>query len=214
METPQNPEVGRSKETLFPLDPDLIELRMRVFEGSSEDFLRLVTETRGKYGFATSLYANMPFADLLRWHEEKQDFQEHSGLYYRAGLLYGMDIAKATRLGRDPMAYKLDAGHPEAFAKALAYMEDTYRGLDDTHEFGAYRQLAREQRYTGSQVLAAAAAAQYGRLSEEIGALGLSDEEIVDHAVALQVGMVDGAIFVDAYSAFVSGHEPQMFEDA
>lgn len=210
---PQNPEVGRSKETLFPLDPDLVEQRMKVFQSSSEKFLRLVTEARGKYGYATSLYANMPVMDLVDWHETAGDFPEASGLYYRAGLLYGMDVAKATRLGRDPMAHVLEASHPEAFARALAYMEDTYRGLDDEQEYGAYRQLARELRYTGSYVLASAAAIQYGRLSQEMPASGREDGSTVDHMVALHVGMVDGAIFVDAYSAFVNGHEPQVFDN-
>jgi hypothetical protein len=208
VETPRNTEAERPRETLFPLDPQLLDERMRLFEHSSEAFLRLVTEARGKWGAASSLYANMPFVDLLEWHGEKQDFALTSELYYRAGLLYGMDVTKMTRLGRDPMAHKLEADHPEAFAHALEYMEETYRGLDDEYGFDR-RQQERELRYTGSNVLADATLRQYLRLARQLDTV-LTEDTLEDIA-ALHVGMVDGAIFVNAYNAFTHGVTPRTF---
>jgi len=215
LEHPHNPEHERSKETIFPLDTDLIAQRMKIFEASSENFLTFVIESRGKWGPATSLYANMPTANLVEWHKQEQDFNQATEIYYRAGLLNGMDIAKAARLQHDPMAVALQANNPQVFTHATEYMKETYRGLDDEAERGWVRQKDRELRYTGSNILLEAAITQYDRLSKHI------DNEKYDHtdsdndsALALYVGMVDGAIFVNAYSAFEHGNDPQIYDAA
>jgi hypothetical protein len=205
VERPHFPEYERSGEAIFPLDADLIQRRMAAFDASSEEFLEFATKARGEWGQATSLYTNIyGYIDTIATsHETAGDFEINAELYYRAGLLYGMDIAKMTRLMRYPYANKLIADNFEAFSRAVEYLATTMEPTD-----GDDKQYAREQHYTGSHILADTAKEQYELFAKRIGSIDAAND-----ISALHAGMVDGAIFVAAYDAYSHGHEPQTFPE-
>lgn len=197
---------GTSAETVFPLDPKLIDSYLRVFGVSDEQMYDLVQAARGEAGAESSVYHHIPLAELTEWHKTETDFSG-GDMYYKMGVLYGHDVTQHAVRVRDS-GQQLLFDNDEAFAQALAYMKETYRGLDD-QESGWRRQKLRELRYTGSDTLSIAAATQHDLLLERLP-LRLDNPD-VDDTLAFHVGLVDGAILTDAYHAFKHGRQPKKY---
>lgn len=172
--------------------------------------LSLIVAARGEAGPATSFYHNLPLRDLSRWHVEAGDFEEDGGLLYKAGLLYGIDLASHVASGIDVKAVELE--DMDAFNGSVQYLYDSYRGLDDRDReaLNWRRQKARELLYTGSDILTLANAALSEGVHRRLQELGSSDPGKSN--LAQHVGIVDGAILIDAYRSFAMGGEPQKFE--
>jgi len=197
---------AESRETIFPLDIDLLAARLRVFEASSDDMLDLVTEARGRWGDATDLYLNLPIDSFVDWHEKAEDFTQGGELYYKAGLLHGIDLAQSAR-SQHYVTGELEADDPEAFSQAVSYLKETYRDLDDAAMPNWVRQKNRELTYTGSDLMTLANATVRDNLLHR-----LDGENSAQDSSALHVGMVDGAIFVDALHAYSRQKTPVLPE--
>lgn len=200
--TPSTPE------TIFPLDPAKIDQYLQIFSASSERMLALVQAARGVAGAETSVYYHIPLAELTEWHKKEKDFSD-GDIYYKMGVLYGHDVSQyVIRRGANGSDLLFD--NDEAFARALQYTKDTYRGLDDT-ETGWRRQKLRELRYTGSDVLSIAAATQDDYLRSRLPAN--IEKPKVDDTLAFYVGLVDGAVLTDSYNAFRHDRQPRIFDE-
>jgi len=195
--------------SLFPLHPEAVVTGLRNLERSSTPLLSLIVAARGEAGPADSFYHNLPLSDLVDWHVDEGDFEADSGLLYKAGVLYGTDLTMRIAQENDMQGLRLSDF--DAFDRSVAYLRDSYRGLDDENRepLNWRRQRDREVRYTGSDILTLANAALsdgvYERM-EEIGCANPGKSSMAQH-----VGVIDGAILVDAYRSFSAGSIPQTF---
>lgn len=209
--TESTPEFLRTTPSLFPFSPESVVEGLRNLENTSNAMLGMIVAARGEAGPADSFFHNLPVRDLTQWHIKEGDFEAEGELLYKAGLLYGVDLASHVAAERDIAGRpaRLDA---DALKKAVDYLYDSYRGLNDDERkaLNWKRQKARELLCTGSDILTLANAALsetvYDRL-EEIGCENPNKSQLAQH-----VGVVDGAILVDAYRSYGMGVEPQKFE--
>lgn len=207
------PEFDSSQpESIFPLVPSEVVSALGAMQVNSNEMIQLITAARAE-GRADDIYVGLASSDLAAWHEGMGDFSLGAGYLYRAGLLYGTMLAGRVSyyqtLTDEP---KLD--NPVAFANALAYLHDSYRGLDDSDDMKRSnnnwrRQKQREVRYTGSDVLTIANAGLNDRV---LGLLEQANLEQSDQQ-AFHVGLVDSVIFFDAYARFRAGKEPVLPSD-
>lgn len=215
---PTPERLSTTPESIFPLDVEMLTNRLKLFEASSDEMLRVVTEARGRWGKATDLYLNFPINDFVDWHKEARDFTPNGELHYRVGLLYGMDLAQHAR-SQHYVTNELVADDPDAYDQSLTYLKETYRKLDDTPKLNWIRQKNRELRYTGSDVLTLANATLQDGIFDKLGWRERRIKTEADLAEASQdisamhTGLVDGAIFVNALHSYTRGAEPQIFED-
>lgn len=206
--SPTPERLSTTPESIFPLDIEMLTKRLELFEASSQQMLQLVTEARGRWGKATDLYHNFPVDEVMRWHETSDDFTQGGELYYRAGLLYGIDLAQVAR-SQHFVSDELKADDPDAFEQSIQYLQETYRGLDDNHEIPNWvRQKHRELRYTGSDMLTLANATVRDNILRRLS----ENDGVREDSSALHIGMVDGAIFVNALHAFHNQTKPEVFE--
>ncbi len=205
-----NPENNTHQESLFPFNPESVIEGLGNFSTSSKNMLELITYARGPKGAANELYTNLPITELESWHIENGDFTPNGDLLYRAGLLYGVDLA--TRLAAESsLTSPLVLEDPPAFAKAIDYLKESYRGLeDDPHKPEWLHQKERELLYTGSDILSLANATLNDRVRNLLWDEGV---DYHDDELALHVGVVDGAILVDAYRSYMQGNLPLRFKE-
>lgn len=195
----------------------MLASRLALFEASSDEMLQLVTEARGRWGKATDLYLNFPIQDFIVWHETAEDFSPKAELHYKVGLLYGMDLAQNAR-AQHYATEELEFDDAETFARALDCLKESYRGLDDNPNLEWVRQKERELRYTGSDILTLANATLQDDIFAKLGWRNRkikNEQDFVEAShdtLAMHIGMVDGAIFVNALHAYKQQTEPYIFE--
>ena len=204
------PEILHESPTLFPLRPEAVVDGLKNLEKSSNNMLGMIVAARGESGPADSFYHNLPLNNLTRWHVEGGDFEEDAELLYKAGLLYGVDLMAAQAQNADLCAFKVD--NIEAFNSSVGYLYESYRGLNDRDRTALNwrRQKAREEAYTGSDILTLANAALSETVSERLKEVGVRNPGSC--SLAQHVGIVDGAILVDAYRCYAAGRDPERFD--
>lgn len=207
---PSSPElVSDQSKSIFPLLPDEVVSSLKAMQINTSEMLQLVT-TAGKAGRADDIYVGLASSGLGAWHRDMGDFSQGADYLYNAGLLYGTRLAQEAYSCR-AMTDELRLDSPDAFAKAISYLRESYRGLDDSGlDDGTApnwrRQKSREVLYTGTDVLTMANAGLHDNVLGHLQKSGLpiADEE------AFHVGLVDSVLFYDAYAQLRKGFEPKL----
>jgi hypothetical protein len=203
------PDNEKKTAGIFPLHPDVVQHSfIDLFSLSSERMLSLVTDARAQ-GPEDEVYVFLINQHLENWHIKEKDFTDNdrAKTHYKVGLLYGVDMAQQLfRLQR--VGVDLRADNKSAIRQSIQYLFESYRGLPDSTQIpGWIRQKQRELYYTGSDLLTVANASLNDRIRGMLG-----DGSDPNDAQAVQVGLVDGMIFVGAYENFTTGQQPNIFE--
>lgn len=203
--------LSTTPESIFPLDPEMIERRVQLFQASSNEILGLITEARGRHGRADDLYLNLDKNDLIFWHElHGRLYTDDGALLYQVGLLYGIDLAKNAHTLHNPAEDELKADNPEAFERAINYLKTTPDNIEN--KVGKWSwEKRRELYHTGSDLLSLANATLKDSIVEKLG--GKNSVVALYDSTAMYTGMIDGAILVDAYHAYHQGREPAVYKE-
>lgn len=175
--------------------------------------LDLITTARGQYGPANSLYANLPINSLIDWHAAREDaaLSKTPALYYRAGLLYGVDLTEKLSEQVD-MGGKFIVEDVTVMDAITEQLYASYEDIDEHTETWRY-QKARELKYTGGSTLTILNAGLNFLLGESLRTAPTTelkdDAESADRhfsdevslAAASHVGLVDGVILGSAFRA-------------
>lgn len=213
---------------LFPLRLEPTVRAVQYLARSSDSMLGLVTAARGRYGPVQSIYANLPVSDMVAWHRQRQDFPVSSAteLYYRAGLLYGVDLIEAVAKETDVSTGFTIAGS-EQLDHAVADLMQSY-DVVPAEPTSWKLQKARELRYTGGSVLSVINGGLSYIIADKLRQLPLpaqaeaseekpeTQQDNIDPmslAQSAHVGLVDGVIVGGAYRAQTLGTTLETFDE-
>lgn len=211
---------------LFPLTLEPTVNAVQRLADSSTGMLSLIVTARGKLGPADSLFANIPVDKLVAWHQGRKDaaLSATSELYYRSGLLYGLDMAESIAKEIDMDAgFKLDS--TSDIGATVERLLESYDEVPQSAEPWRY-QKARELRHTGGSVLTIINAGLTEAISDTLSKSPMGSpgqvtepeddtqhEKAESYSRATHLGLVDGVILGNAFRSQKLGIPTTLFEE-